>query len=85
MDILGTPEGLVEDEVIHRISMAAVRREVQKLPRRERMVIEMRFGLMDGKQYAQHEVADVLGVSRSYVSRLESRAVKCIREGLEGA
>ena len=84
-DILGTPQGEVEDGVIRRISMDAVRKAIGKLPRRERTVIEMRFGLVDGRQYAQHEVADVLGVSRSYVSRLESRAVRLIREGLEGA
>jgi len=43
----------------------------------------MRYGLLDGRQYAQHQVAQVLGVSRSYVSRLESRAVRSIREELE--
>ncbi|MBE5776558.1 MAG: sigma-70 family RNA polymerase sigma factor [Clostridiales bacterium] len=82
-DILGTPEGQVEDEVIRRVSMEKVRRAIGKLPRREKTVISMRYGLLDGRQYAQHQVAQVLGVSRSYVSRLESRAVRSIREELE--
>lgn len=82
-DILGTPEGQVEDEVIRRVSMEKVRRAIGKLPRREKTVILMRYGLLDGRQYAQHQVAQVLGVSRSYVSRLESRAVSSIREELD--
>lgn len=82
MDILGTPDGQVEEDVIRRVSMAQVRRQITALPRRERLVMEMRYGLMDGKMYAQHEVAGVLGVSRSYVSRLESRAIRLIRTGM---
>lgn len=66
-DILGTPDDMVEDEAVRRISMEKVRSAIGRLPRRERTVIEMRYGLLDGRQYAQHEVADVLGVSRSYV------------------
>ena len=81
-DILGTPDEQVEQDVIRRISMEQILREVRKLPRRERMVMEMRYGLMDGRQYAQHEVAAALGISRSYVSRLETRAIKCIRAGM---
>ena len=84
VDILGTPAGQIEDEVIHKISMEKARIQVALLPRRERMVIEMRYGLLDGKQYAQHEVAKTLGISRSYVSRLETRALQLIREGMGG-
>lgn len=83
VDILGTPQDQVEDEVIQKLSMEKVRQQVHLLPRRERIVIEMRYGMLDGKQYAQHEVAKVLGVSRSYVSRLETRALKAVRQGLE--
>ena len=42
----------------------------------------MRYGLMDGRMHPQHEVAAVLGISRSYASRMEKRAVEMLREGM---
>jgi len=45
------------------------------LDERERRVIELRFGLVDGHEWTQNEVADLLEISRSYVSRLEKRAL----------
>ncbi len=45
------------------------------LDERERKVVELRFGLVDGREWTQNEVADTLGISRSYVSRLEKRAL----------
>ena len=83
IDILGTPPGQVEDEVVRRISMARVRRLVKTLPKKERLVIEMRYGLLDGVAHPQHEVAALLGISRSYVSRMEKRAVGLLRSGME--
>ena len=82
-DILGTPPGQVEAEVVRRVSTEKVRRLVKKLPRKERTVIEMRYGMLDGKMHPQHEVALALGISRSYVSRMEKRAVEMLREGME--
>ena len=58
---------------------------VKTLPKKERLVIEMRYGLLDGAAHAQHEVAAVLGISRSYVSRMEKRALEMLRQGLETA
>lgn len=69
IDILGTAPDQVEDEVVHRVSMEKVRKLVKNLPKKERMVIEMRYGLLDGAIHPQHEVAALLGISRSYVSR----------------
>ena len=83
IDILGTPPDQVEDEVVRRISMARVRRLVKTLPKKERLVIEMRYGLLDGVAHPQHEVAALLGISRSYVSRMEKRAVGLLRSGME--
>jgi len=82
-DILGTPPGMVEDAAVQRASMARVRRLVRALPRKERLVIEMRYGLLDGAVHPQHEVASVLGISRSYASRMEKRAVEMLRRGME--
>ena len=55
---------------------------IRTLPRKERMVIEMRYGMLDGKAHPQHEVATALGISRSYISRIEKRAVETLRRGM---
>ena len=82
-DILGTEAGFVEDEALRRVTLKQVRRMVKTLPKKERLVIEMRYGLLDGAAHPQHEVAAVLGISRSYVSRMEKRALEMLRQGLE--
>ena len=81
-DILGSPPGLVEDEAIRRVSMQQVRRALKTLPARERAVLEMRYGLTGGKPMMQHEAAEKLGISRTYISRIESRAIQRIRDQL---
>jgi len=81
-DILGTPPDLVEDEAIRRLTMQQVRRALKTLPARERTVIELRYGLLGGKPLMQHEAAQKLGISRSYVSRIETRAIAMIRDEL---
>ena len=82
-DILGTPPGQVEEQVAQRLDLAKVKALVRTLPRKERLVIEMRYGLLDGAAHPQHEVAALLGISRSYVSRLEKKALALLREGME--
>lgn len=69
MDILGTDQDALEEEVIRKITLERVRRVLRLLPARERLVLEMRYGLTDGVQHPQHEIARLLGISRSYVSR----------------
>ena len=70
IDVLGTNGGEVHSEVERRISLQSVRALVNTcLHGRERTVIEMRYGLCGGQPCAQQEVADRLGISRSYVSR----------------
>ncbi len=83
LDILGTEAGFVEDEALNRVTLQRVRALVKTLPRKERMVIEMRYGLLDGAVHPQHEAAAVLGISRSYISRIEKRALEMLRQGLE--
>lgn len=83
-DVLGSPADLVEDEAIRRLQMTEVRKILKTLPRRERMVLEMRYGLLGDKALMQHEVAEKLGISRSYVSRIETRAIRLIRDQLMG-
>ena len=83
MDILGTEPGFVEDEAIQRLTMRQVLAAVKQLPKKERMVIELRYGLLDGAMHPQHEAATALGISRSYVSRIEKRALETLRALIE--
>lgn len=83
LDILGTDQEELEEEVIRRVTLQRVRRLLSKLPSRERLVLEMRYGLLDGQVYPQHEVAQRLGISRSYVSRVEKHGLEMLREALE--
>ena len=83
-DLLGTPPELVEDEVRRRVTLDMVKKALPTLPKRERMVLMMRYGIGDGIVHPQHEIADRLGISRSYVSRVEKHAIELIRDRLNG-
>ena len=84
IDVLGTDGGEVHGEVERRVSLQSVRGLVNTcLTGRERTVIEMRYGLRGGDAHAQQEVAKKLGLSRSYVSRIEKKAMDLLREAFE--
>lgn len=84
IDVLGTDEDEVHGQVERRVSLQRVRSLVAScLQGRERTVIEMRYGLLDGRVYAQQEVADKLGISRSYISRIEKKAMLRLKEAFE--
>ena len=78
-DILGTEEDEVyrplEDDADKQMLMEAI----DSLDKREREIILLRFGLPAGKEYTQKEVADMLGISQSYISRLEKRIIDRLR------
>lgn len=83
MDVLGTDGAEVEDAAHMHIELARALRQMPRvLNERERTVMEMRYGLRDGKVRAQHEVAKALDISRSYVSRIEKRALEKIRAAM---
>ena len=85
MEMLGTDPDAVTDEVDRRITLSRIRTLIrQKLPERERIVLEMRYGLLDGECRPQYEVAEALGISRSYVSRIEKKAVQTLESALRG-
>jgi RNA polymerase sporulation-specific sigma factor len=75
IDILTTDNEII-DAVEMRIQEEKIRSKMETLTRRERQVIEMRYGLFHGLKITQREIAKKLGISRSYVSRIEKRAVK---------
>lgn len=55
----------------------------QTLKKREQLVLQMRYGLFNGDELTQREIADMLGISRSYVSRIEKKALKKLNEEME--
>lgn len=84
IDVLGTEADEVHGHVERRVSLEAVRDLVDHgLHGREKTVIQMRYGLLNGHAYAQQEVAQKLGISRSYVSRIEKKAMDRLREAFE--
>lgn len=82
-DILGTDEDTVNGGIENEAEKAILREAVERLPERERSIMKMRFGLVDGKEKTQKEVADIIGISQSYISRLEKRIIKKLRRELE--
>ena len=57
--------------------------EIERLSDRERQIMELRFGLRGGRELTQKEVADRIGISQSYISRLEKKILKAMRERME--
>lgn len=77
MDVLSSDEDSIIEIVENKIQVKKLYSKIEKaLVPRERLVIEMRYGLIDGKPKTQREIAKLLGISRSYVSRIEKRALK---------
>lgn len=83
-DVLGSDEDPVGRAIEEAEEKKALYRAVGKLSARERMIIEYRFGLGGRKELTQKEVADLLGISQSYISRLEKRILAKLRQEMEG-
>lgn len=82
-DILGTDEDIVNRGIEWESERDMLRAAVQSLPQREREIMEMRFGLCGGGERTQKEVAEKIGISQSYISRLEKKIIKKLRLVLE--
>ncbi|MDE5992082.1 MAG: RNA polymerase sporulation sigma factor SigE [Oscillospiraceae bacterium] len=82
-DILGTDEDTVNGNIENEAEKSILLEAVERLPEREKCIMKMRFGLVDGKEKTQKEVADIIGISQSYISRLEKRIIKKLRRELE--
>ena len=74
-DILGTENDIVSQHLEEEVNRKLLYGAMEKLAPRERELMEMRFGLKNGKEMTQKEVADKLGISQSYISRLEKRII----------
>ena len=74
-DVLGTESDVIEKPLEDDVDRDLLFSAIAKLPERERTIITMRFGLAGGRERTQKEVADLLGISQSYISRLEKRII----------
>ena len=72
-DILGTDSDITSRRIEDEVDKSLLRDSIKKLSNRERNIMELRFGFISGKEKTQKEVADLLGISQSYISRLEKR------------
>jgi RNA polymerase sporulation-specific sigma factor len=82
-DVLGTEDDIVNKGIETEAEREILRGAVSELCQREREIMEMRFGLIDGKEKTQKEVAEQIGISQSYISRLEKKIIKKLRVRLE--
>lgn len=80
-DILGTDEDVIYRDIEDEVDRKMLRKALAVLTPRERLIIELRFGLNseNGEEMTQKEVADLLGISQSYISRLEKKIIKRLK------
>ena len=79
-DILGTDEDLVSSALEDDVDLCLLRQALQELPPREREIVLMRYGLEGHKELTQKEVAQKMGISQSYISRLEKRIMQRLKK-----
>ncbi len=84
-DILGSDNDSVNRNIEMQDEKNQLLSEVKKLDKREQQIMTMRFGLFGSKEYTQKQVADMLGISQSYISRLEKRIIEKLKTELEKA
>lgn len=82
-DILGTENDIVFKEIETEVDQYLVSEAVKKLPQRDMDIINMRFGLFGKKELTQKQVAEKMGISQSYISRLEKRIIKKLRKEIQ--
>lgn len=79
-DVLGTDGNIVEKEYESSVDKEALANEIEKLNKRDKEILTLRYGLNGSKEYTQKEVADMLGISQSYISRIEKKAIKRLKD-----
>ena len=79
-DILGTDEDVVSKPMEEDVDLCVLRQSLRELPPRERDLINMRYGLEGRKELTQKEAAQEMGISQSYISRLEKRIIQRLKK-----
>lgn len=82
-DILGSDHDAIMSKLEQEVECSLVNDAVKSLANRDRTIMEMRFGLSGQKEHTQKEVADLLGISQSYISRLEKRIIEKLKKDIE--
>ena len=82
-DILGTDDDTVSVNIENEEEKRVLLEAVEKLDEREKLIMELRFGLNNRPEKTQKEVADMIGISQSYISRLEKRIIKRLKKDME--
>ncbi len=78
-DILGTDADVIYRDIEDEVDRELLRLAMKKLNSREKRIMELRFGLEGNREYTQKQVADMLGISQSYISRLEKHIIKVLK------
>ncbi len=78
-DVLGTDPDVVSRDMEDEVELELLNKALSKLTDREREIIDLRFGLKNGEAQTQKQVADAMGISQSYISRLEKRIMKRLK------
>ena len=81
-DILGTDSDITSRRIEDEVDKSLLRDSIKKLSNRERNIMELRFGFISGKEKTQKEVADMLGISQSYISRLEKNIINKMKKDI---
>lgn len=81
-DVKGTEEDLIYRSLEKEVDRAVLRDALDRLPWRERTIVDLRFGLKDGIERTQKQVADMLGISQSYISRLEKKIMQKLHQDI---
>jgi RNA polymerase sporulation-specific sigma factor len=79
-DVLGTDDDIITKDLESNVDKKLLVKALQQLSDREKQIMELRFGLGSGEEKTQKDVADMLGISQSYISRLEKRIIKRLRK-----
>lgn len=84
-DILGTEEDVVFRDMENEVDLYLLNESIKKLNKREYMIMKLRFGLNNTNSFTQKEVADMLGISQSYISRLEKKILNRLKKDINKA
>lgn len=82
-DIIGTDEDIISKEYEKKIDIELLKKEIEDLNDRDKQIMVMRYGLYNTFEYTQKEVAEILGISQSYISRIEKKVLKKLKLCLE--
>ncbi len=82
-DIMGTPNDIVHTELEDKMSKIELAERLNELPERDKEIMILRYGLNNQEEYTQKEVAELLGISQSYISRIEKKVIKKLRSTMK--